>query len=182
MSSRINTGHLALAKANAPKPVSRRRCRPQVETLEVRHLLAGELDLTGVEWRTIDGTNNNVANPRREQPRRQQIRFGYGDRFPDDNGDADHHRTAAGQPTHDQQRDPRPERQRAQRPASDRLGLSVGPVDHARHGPDPQRSRSSTCCPTGRRAISASRSSTRTIRSGPIRFPSTARSSPRAPA
>ena len=61
------------------------------------------LDLSGVEWRTIDGTGNNVAhaNPRsgrhpanplrlrRPIPRRQRRHH--------------HHRAAARQPAHDQQ-------------------------------------------------------------------------------
>jgi hypothetical protein len=45
------------------------------------------INLSGIEWRTIDGTNNNVANPNQGAAETQQIRFGYGDRFVDDNGD-----------------------------------------------------------------------------------------------
>jgi hypothetical protein len=57
--------------------------------LEVRHLLAGELNLSsGVEWRTIDATGNNIANPTQGAAETRQIRFGYGDDFPDDFGDA----------------------------------------------------------------------------------------------
>ena len=81
--------------------------------LEVRHLLAGELNVTGIEWRTIDGTNNNVAYPTQGAAETQQIRFGYGDDFPDDFGDAIITAARAGQPPLDQQRHPRPERQRA---------------------------------------------------------------------
>jgi hypothetical protein len=88
MSSRICTGRHAHAKANAPKTQSRPLCRPWVEALEVRHLLAAELNLSGVEWRSIDGAGNNVALPAQGAAETQQIRFGYGDRFPDDNGDA----------------------------------------------------------------------------------------------
>jgi hypothetical protein len=47
----------------------------------------GSLDLRGVEWRTIDGTGNNIATPAQGAADTQQIRFGYGDQFPDDNGD-----------------------------------------------------------------------------------------------
>jgi len=45
------------------------------------------LDLSDVEWRTLDGTNNNLELPDQGAARTQQIRFGYGDRFPDENGD-----------------------------------------------------------------------------------------------
>jgi peroxidase len=58
--------------------------RLQIQTMEDR--VVPTLDLTGIEWRTIDGTNNNAANPNRGAAETQQIRFGYGDRFPDDNG------------------------------------------------------------------------------------------------
>ena len=47
------------------------------------------LDLSGIEWRTIDGTHNN-PNPalsNQGAANTTQIRFGYGDDFPDDNGD-----------------------------------------------------------------------------------------------
>jgi hypothetical protein len=50
-------------------------------------MLMAQINLSGVEWRTIDGSNNNAANPTQGAARTQQIRFGYGDRFPDDNGD-----------------------------------------------------------------------------------------------
>src|SRR6187200_2601831 len=63
----------------------RQRFQPGLELLEGRLLMA--FDVSGVEWRTIDGTNNNVADPTQGAARTQQIRFGYGDRFPDDNGD-----------------------------------------------------------------------------------------------
>src|SRR5262249_43079309 len=46
------------------------------------------LDLTGVEWRTIDGTNNNLALPGQGAAETRQIRFGYGAQFPDGFGDA----------------------------------------------------------------------------------------------
>ena len=85
MSSRINTGRLKFAKAHAPQLA--RRYRPLVEMLEVRHLLSG-LDLTGVEWRTIDGTNNNVALSNQGAAETRQIRFGYGAQVPDGFGDA----------------------------------------------------------------------------------------------
>jgi hypothetical protein len=41
----------------------KRRGRLECERLEERQLLSGYLDLTSVEWRTIDGTHNNLANP-----------------------------------------------------------------------------------------------------------------------
>jgi hypothetical protein len=59
--------------------------RPRTEQLEDR--LAPAINLTGVEWRTIDGTGNNAALPTQGAAETEQIRFGYGNRFPDDNGD-----------------------------------------------------------------------------------------------
>lgn len=41
----------------------------------------------GVEFRTIDGTDNNPNRENQGAAETQQIRFGYGDDFPDDNGD-----------------------------------------------------------------------------------------------
>ncbi|MEQ8789010.1 MAG: peroxidase family protein [Pirellulaceae bacterium] len=58
----------------------------RLENLEDRCLLAG-LDLTGVEFRTIDGVDNNPNLPNQGAADTVQIRFGYGDDFPDDNGD-----------------------------------------------------------------------------------------------
>ena len=49
--------------------------------------LTPSLDVSGVEWRTITGTGNNVALPNQGAAETEQIRFGYGDDFPDDNGD-----------------------------------------------------------------------------------------------
>ena len=49
--------------------------------------LVPSIDLSGVEWRTINGTNNNAAVPNQGAAETEQIRFGYGDRFVDDNGD-----------------------------------------------------------------------------------------------
>ena len=59
----------------------------QVERLEGRLLLTGGIDLSGVEWRTIDGTGNNVALPTQGAAETRQIRFGYGAQFPDGFGD-----------------------------------------------------------------------------------------------
>ena len=61
--------------------------RPRTEQLEDR-LVPVDLNLTGVEWRTIDGTSNNVALPTQGAAETEQIRFGYGDQFPDGIGDA----------------------------------------------------------------------------------------------
>jgi peroxidase len=66
----------------------RRRYQPQLETLEGRCLLTGGIDLAGVEWRTIDGTGNNVALPTQGAAETRQIRFGYGAQFPDGFGNA----------------------------------------------------------------------------------------------
>lgn len=55
----------------------------QVERLEGRLLLTGGIDLSGVEWRAIDGTGNNVALPTQGAAETRQIRFGYGAQFPD---------------------------------------------------------------------------------------------------
>jgi hypothetical protein len=44
------------------------------------------LDLTGVEWRTITGVNNNPNFPNQGAAEAVQIRFGYGDDFPDEIG------------------------------------------------------------------------------------------------
>jgi peroxidase len=49
--------------------------------------LVPALDLTGVEFRTIEGTNNNAAFPNRGAAETRQIRFGYGAQFPDGFGD-----------------------------------------------------------------------------------------------
>jgi peroxidase len=55
--------------------------------LEDRLVPAGGLDVTGVEWRSIDGTNNNAALPSQGAAETRQIRFGYGAQFPDGFGD-----------------------------------------------------------------------------------------------
>ncbi|MCI0699696.1 MAG: hypothetical protein L0241_01245 [Planctomycetia bacterium] len=65
------------------RPVNR-LCE-KLELLEDRVVPA--LNLNDVEWRTIDGTDNNEANPTQGAAETQQIRFGYGDRFIDDEGD-----------------------------------------------------------------------------------------------
>lgn len=54
-----------------------------VEHLEERMVLSADLDLSIVEFRTIDGTDNNLDNPTQGAADTTQIRFGYGDRFPD---------------------------------------------------------------------------------------------------
>jgi hypothetical protein len=77
----------------APRRCSSSRCqksasfRPEVKPLEDRLAPTGGLNLNGVEWRTITGANNNIATPLQGAAETQQIRFGYGDQFPDDNGD-----------------------------------------------------------------------------------------------
>lgn len=62
------------------------RLRPWLDALEDR--LVPSIDLTGVEFRTIDGTNNNLALPNQGAAETRQIRFGYGAQFPDGFGDA----------------------------------------------------------------------------------------------
>jgi hypothetical protein len=59
----------------------------RIEALEDRLVPSG-LDLTGVEWRAIDGTGNNAALPDQGAAETRQIRFGYGAQFPDGFGDA----------------------------------------------------------------------------------------------
>lgn len=59
-----------------------RRVRLECERLEDRRLLSG------VEWRTIDGTHNNLAIPTQGAAETRQIRFGYQAQFPDGFGDA----------------------------------------------------------------------------------------------
>jgi peroxidase len=56
--------------------------------LEERLVPSGGLDLTSVEWRTIDGTNNNLTLPAQGAAETRQIRFGYLGQFPDGFGDA----------------------------------------------------------------------------------------------
>src|SRR5262245_49266373 len=68
--------------------VKSHRARLGTEQLEDRLVLSGGLDLTGVEWRTIDGTNNNTAKRTQGAAGTRQIRFGYGAQFPDGYGDA----------------------------------------------------------------------------------------------
>ena len=58
-----------------------------LEPLEDRQV-PSTFDLTGVEWRTIDGTNNNLDLPSQGAAETRQIRFGYGAQFPDGFGDA----------------------------------------------------------------------------------------------
>jgi hypothetical protein len=65
-----------------------RHVRLVCEELECRQLLSGSLDLTGVEWRTIDGADNITAHPAQGAAETRQIRFGYGAQFPDGFGDA----------------------------------------------------------------------------------------------
>jgi hypothetical protein len=70
-------------------------CRLCIEPLEKRLMFAGDVNSNqtdlrppNIEFRTIDGTGNNLANPSQGAADTQQIRFGYGDDFPDDFGDA----------------------------------------------------------------------------------------------
>lgn len=65
------------------RPIVRRSLRMLIEQLEDR-CCPSTLDLTGVEFRTIDGTNNNIAVVNQGAAETRQIRFGYGDDFPDD--------------------------------------------------------------------------------------------------
>ena len=62
--------------------------RDPIEQLESRLLFAAGLDLTGVEFRSVDGTGNNLAVPAQGAAETAQIRFGYGAAFPDGFGDA----------------------------------------------------------------------------------------------
>jgi hypothetical protein len=68
----------------AKRQLARLRCAP----LEDRLVPAGGLDTSGVEWRTIDGTDNNLDHPTQGAAETRQIRFGYGAQFPDGYGDA----------------------------------------------------------------------------------------------
>ena len=63
------------------------RARLGLEPLEDRQV-PSTIDLTGVEWRTIDGTTNNLDVPSQGAAETWQIRFGYGAQFPDGFGDA----------------------------------------------------------------------------------------------
>ncbi|MCI0380799.1 MAG: peroxidase family protein [Gemmataceae bacterium] len=65
---------------------ARLRARLWAEPLEER--LALSIDLTGIEFRTIDGTGNNQTLTSQGAAETQQIRFGYGAQFPDGFGDA----------------------------------------------------------------------------------------------
>jgi hypothetical protein len=58
------------------------RFRPALDTVEDR-LVPSAFDPTGVEFRTIEGTNNNALNPNQGAAETRQIRFGYGSRFID---------------------------------------------------------------------------------------------------
>lgn len=58
--------------------------------LQISHLedrVVPAIDVSTVEWRTIDGTDNNPNVASQGAANIEQIRFGYGDDFPDDNGD-----------------------------------------------------------------------------------------------
>src|SRR5687767_790464 len=66
-----------------------RSARARFEPLEHRRLLSsGGLDLSGVEFRTIDGSGNNLAAPTQGAADTRLIRFGYPARYPDGFGDA----------------------------------------------------------------------------------------------
>jgi hypothetical protein len=69
--------------------------RLKIEPLEERAMFAGDASTTAIDFRspnievrTIDGSGNNRAKPLQGAAETQQIRFGYGDQFPDDFGDA----------------------------------------------------------------------------------------------
>ncbi|HVK09925.1 MAG TPA: peroxidase family protein [Gemmataceae bacterium] len=61
--------------------------RLRTGALEDRLVPSGGLDVTDVEWRSIDGTNNNAERPTQGAAETRQIRFGYGAQFPDGFGD-----------------------------------------------------------------------------------------------
>ena len=63
-------------------PTLQLRC----DRLEDRHV-PSTLDLSAVEWRTIDGSDNNLVLPAQGAAETRQIRFGYGAQFPDGYGD-----------------------------------------------------------------------------------------------
>jgi peroxidase len=64
--------------------VATKHTRLLIEHLEDRRVPAIDMP---AEVRTIDGTDNNPNFPNQGAAPVQQIRFGYGDDFPDDNGD-----------------------------------------------------------------------------------------------
>jgi hypothetical protein len=77
---------LQLGGPNVAK--SHRKYRPtRLQTEQMEDRLVPSIDLNGIEWRTIDGTNNNGVVLNQGAAETEQIRFGYGNRFPDDNGD-----------------------------------------------------------------------------------------------
>ncbi len=63
-----------------------RRVRLEYEQLENRLALSGGLDLSGVEFRSIDGTGNNVANPTQGAANTPIIRVNYPASYPDNLG------------------------------------------------------------------------------------------------
>jgi hypothetical protein len=60
--------------------------RLNVETLESR--VVPTIDWNALEFRTFDGTNNNLAQPMQGAAETRQPRIGYGAQFPDGYGDA----------------------------------------------------------------------------------------------
>jgi hypothetical protein len=72
------------------------RARLRAESLEMRILLAADAaqalastaDLAAVEWRSIDGTGNNLTLDEQGAALTRVIRFGYPARYPDGHGDA----------------------------------------------------------------------------------------------
>ncbi|MFQ3592126.1 MAG: peroxidase family protein [Gemmataceae bacterium] len=62
-----------------------KRAHLSLEALEDRCVPA--VDLSMVEWRTFDGTGNNLANPTQAAAETRMPRIGYGAQFPDGYGD-----------------------------------------------------------------------------------------------
>jgi hypothetical protein len=70
--------------------------RLRAEPLEQRALLAvsspqtapSDIDLAEIEFRTIDGSLNNLESPQQGAAATRVIRFGYPGRYPDGHGDA----------------------------------------------------------------------------------------------
>src|SRR5262245_5446203 len=69
-----------------PNVTQTQRMTLQCQQLEDRQVPSA-WDVTAIEWRTIDGTDNNEALTAQGAARTEQIRFGYGQRFPDGFGD-----------------------------------------------------------------------------------------------
>jgi hypothetical protein len=62
--------------------------RPQLQVKKLEDRSVPAVDLTAIEWRTFDGTGNNLATPNQGAAETRQPRIGYGAQFPDGYGDA----------------------------------------------------------------------------------------------